>query len=268
MGTVDFNPRSPRGGATKQGLHVLPYLPRISIHAPREGERRLCPCGLARRRGYFNPRSPRGGATIPLPKSSRHACISIHAPREGERPGRLTGDVIIWYFNPRSPRGGATGVRQGEAALVIFQSTLPARGSDLCPCGLARRRGYFNPRSPRGGATGLAVKQHISTSFQSTLPARGSDEEAEAKAAKATKFQSTLPARGSDQMRVGCRGSLYHFNPRSPRGGATGWRCTYNEYPNISIHAPREGERLYALPSFGDCLRISIHAPREGERRG
>ena len=178
MGTVDFNPRSPRGGATKQGLHVLPYLPRISIHAPREGERRLCPCGLA------------------------------------------------------------------------------------------RRRGYFNPRSPRGGATGLAVKQHISTSFQSTLPARGSDEEAEAKAAKATKFQSTLPARGSDQMRVGCRGSLYHFNPRSPRGGATGWRCTYNEYPNISIHAPREGERLYALPSFGDCLRISIHAPREGERRG
>ena len=57
---ADFNPRSPRGGATPPKPVVFPH-PLISIHAPREGERRA-------------PISPI------LPMS-----ISIHAPREGER---------------------------------------------------------------------------------------------------------------------------------------------------------------------------------------
>ena len=35
----------------------------------------------------------------------------------------------------------------------------------------------------------------------------------------------------------------------------------------ISIHAPREGERLKAMFGQGCTVHISIHAPREGERR-
>ena len=59
------------------------------------------------------------------------------------------------------------------------------------------------------------------------------------------KFQSTLPARGSDL------GLEY----RAENGQA------------ISIHAPREGERLQKIFNDNAQLIISIHAPREGERR-
>ena len=58
---LNFNPRSPRGGATPSCKHCESNLS-ISIHAPHEGERRL--------RGA-NPTRARG--------------ISIHAPHEGER---------------------------------------------------------------------------------------------------------------------------------------------------------------------------------------
>ena len=62
MRWFDFNPRSPRGGATREKL--------------RDNQKNR----------YFNPRSPRGGATI---KAFIHSLIgddiSIHAPHEGER---------------------------------------------------------------------------------------------------------------------------------------------------------------------------------------
>ena len=59
---------------------------------------------------YFNPRSPRGGATIAVPKTSaRIDKISIHAPHEGERLVRS---------------------KQSSRVMLLFQSTLPTRGSD------------------------------------------------------------------------------------------------------------------------------------------
>ena len=62
IANFDFNPRTPRGGATwilgRPGLQIS-----ISIHAPHEGVR---PIGISS--GvislYFNPRTPRGGATF------------------------------------------------------------------------------------------------------------------------------------------------------------------------------------------------------------
>ena len=103
----NFNPRSPRGGAT----FLCPLLCRaclISIHAPHEGERHIIPDERVIRK-YFNPRSPRGGATLvyvpfcsaaifqsTLPtrgsdirveqQAAGKTGISIHAPHEGERP--------------------------------------------------------------------------------------------------------------------------------------------------------------------------------------
>ncbi len=35
----------------------------------------------------------------------------------------------------------------------------------------------------------------------------------------------------------------------------------------VSIHAPREGERLITANDFVIISNVSIHAPREGERR-
>ena len=124
-----FNPRSPRGGATiefilfislksrfqstlpTRGSDHIPHLLHqrffISIHAPHEGERRQQQL-LRYKPWNFNPRSPRGGAT----RLTHHLLllhqISIHAPHEGER---------------------LDSSRDCEP-VIIFQSTLPTRGSD------------------------------------------------------------------------------------------------------------------------------------------
>ena len=105
----DFNPRSPRGGATCIISVDKANGSDISIHAPHEGERLLIifACGCV-------------------------DGISIHAPHEGERhfgegeddaadkafqstlPTRGSDLLRMVYhgsvknFNPRSPRGGAT----------------------------------------------------------------------------------------------------------------------------------------------------------------
>ena len=57
-------------------------------------------------------------------------------------------------FNPRSPRGGATiKFVKSSIVLILFQSTLPTRGSDFNFRSFFKPDYGFNPRSPRGGAT-------------------------------------------------------------------------------------------------------------------
>ena len=174
-----FNPRSPRGGATRSLKRGITS----SVN--------------------FNPRSPRGGATVTKPVFDDNDVISIHAPHEGERPLQRTGEmmqVIIsihaphegerlcfpdnWSrakinFNPRSPRGGATiHCLFSFVFWYIFQSTLPTRGSDKPRRLNGVEKKYFNPRSPRGGAT-IRTGQNTPRllPFQSTLPTRGSDQQ-------------------------------------------------------------------------------------------
>ena len=81
----DFNPRSPRGGATLLWFSWCAIRAKISIHAPHEGERLSL-----------------------LPPSPQSSNISIHAPHEGERPK----------------------YKDHPAVAMLFQSTLPTRGSD------------------------------------------------------------------------------------------------------------------------------------------
>ena len=282
-----FNPRSPRGGATSTlGALLLafqfqstlpargsdPFVVRVhihddvSIHAPREGERLSSPFSpmsssqfqstlpargsdvrggrIGQGRAGFNPRSPRGGATGDMALYQALRLVSIHAPREGERLVFSGGAPMRpLRFNPRSPRGGATRPPATVFDSALFQSTLPARGSDRSgPCApwqggvsihapregerLGDTRGpgcppSFNPRSPRGGATRNVTVFSSSSRFQSTLPARGSDQLPHVQIALAVRFQSTLPARGSDHQDVFLGAEGYRFNPRSPRGGAT-----------------------------------------------
>ena len=70
--------------------------------------------------------------------------------------------------------------------------------------------------------------------------------------------------------REGCDGdfnpikpSLFHFNPRTPRGVRPAHHNRTFARRHISIHAPREGcDALRAC--LGEPSIISIHAPREG----
>ena len=102
-----FNPRSPRGGATQAPNLAHLALP-ISIHAPHEGERQVCPCACI-----------------------NSSTISIHAPHEGERPLRLSMRIAAsTYFNPRSPRGGATlYARFTPAGITNFNPRSPRGGA-------------------------------------------------------------------------------------------------------------------------------------------
>ena len=125
----DFNPRSPRGGATMRTA-LFEMRDEISIHAPHEGERRIYR-SLPHRKEDFNPRSPRGGATRDSTPAKGCIWISIHAPHEGERLSLVHIPLCnTEYFNPRSPRGGATRPFVRAELLFAFQSTLPTRGSD------------------------------------------------------------------------------------------------------------------------------------------
>ena len=196
----------------------------ISIHAPHEGERR---------HGYLVYRA---------------ALLKFQStlPTRGSDP--VLSEVSAYFsdFNPRSPRGGATMSARQDAGLFIpfqstlptrgsdryrswtrwrtmtFQSTLPTRGSDLVPTRISPTCRPFQSTLPTRGSDAIrsAFSQSY-TGFQSTLPTRGSDELAARLLPVSHEFQSTLPTRGSDY--VAAVGFLHvrHFNPRSPRGGAT-----------------------------------------------
>ena len=139
-------------------------------------------------------------------------------------------------------RGSDRVVWSGVRARKRFQSTLPARGSDpirdSVPTG---RHIRFNPRSPRGGATLREIEQLLAQMFQSTLPARGSDR----------RWQSR-------------RSGLPSFNPRSPRGGATQRRRRTGPALDVSIHAPREGERLLIDPPWQFRVWFQSTLPARG----
>ena len=230
-GLRDFNPRSPRGGATVPP--PTPNVPsKISIHAPHEGERRCSKSNMLAF-GLFQSTLPTRGSDIGDAYVWGAQGISIHAPHEGERRQYFRSYLLECYFNPRSPRGGATAIDaqaaqeskisihaphegerpQGLGATMhefVFQSTLPTRGSDHRYGTSRPPYTDFNPRSPRGGATVKEKIFSICQAFQSTLPTRGSDWLRQHAEAARSIFQSTLPTRGSDGGKV----HLYAAFPR------------------------------------------------------
>ena len=104
---ADFNPRSPRGGATLVAQQLRAHAV-ISIHAPHEGERPRLLVELPLN-GHFNPRSPRGGATpSPCSRSGDITEFQSTLPTRGSDSCCAARAWTTVYFNPRSPRGGAT----------------------------------------------------------------------------------------------------------------------------------------------------------------
>ena len=150
--SLDFNPRSPRGGATTARLPQGSGRRYFNPRSPRGGATQAV--DMSRGDTYFNPRSPRGGATCSCRLLALTVIgISIHAPHEGERPARSSMlHAVSWYFNPRSPRGGATWRVMGITGYTLS---------------------YFNPRSPRGGATGHIYRHAIAAGISIHAPHEG-----------------------------------------------------------------------------------------------
>ena len=264
--TNHFNPRSPRGGATISS-HDGSIKQAISIHAPHEGERQKTRAekDLARIISIHAPHEGERRFTLYDVAAALH--ISIHAPHEGERRLSECHKRLNKIISIHAPHEGE---RLANFNKIInmeqFQSTLPTRGSDSPTSTKSSTWSNFNPRSPRGGAT----QRQQRFQYQPQV------------------FQSTLPTRGSDLFvnRRSCANA--YFNPRSPRGGATTPVSTIATLAAISIHAPHEGERHGSAQTFRERsdfnprsprggatffrlyqpveVRISIHAPHEGER--
>ena len=179
-----FNPRSPRGGATRQNIGALDENI-ISIHAPHEGERRSSG-GTSPGSMFVSIHAPHEGERrAPMCTGTRTGQFQSTLPTRGSDPSGALAVPLVRSFNPRSPRGGATYARsieltrssvsihaphEGERqafckpspALSGFQSTLPTRGSDSTMTRIKGGAGCFNPRSPRGGATNVCQSIQLS----------------------------------------------------------------------------------------------------------
>ena len=195
-------------------------------------------------------------------------------------------------FNPRSPRGGATETSKTLTAWSRVSIHAPREGERLRQKETERARIRVSIHAPREGER-PSVPFFLSPllpKFQSTLPARGSDRSTASVTDWSWAFQSTLPARGSDaRARAGCGGNSV-FQSTLPARGSDVPPMPHRSRGQVSIHAPREGERPAApkpsltpksfnprSPRGGatECLvhprpnpLVSIHAPREGERHG
>ena len=165
--------------------------------------------------------------------TGRPRYISIHAPRKGERHERGHVPLPVIRISIHAPRKGERpeACRQRNANGRRFQSTLPARGSDMRSKAFLPDRSYFNPRSPQGGATHQYFTASPRVIFQSTLPARGSD----------------APASAHTYHRC-------HFNPRSPQGGATAEKCIcMQHFREFAEYYPlRHGDARCIAPQ--DCI--------------
>ena len=80
---LNFNPRTPRGGATDVSEHHQPVI-FISIHAPHEGVRRAGN-PTCRNVSRFQSMHPTRGCDLDAKGVDKTSKISIHAPHEGVR---------------------------------------------------------------------------------------------------------------------------------------------------------------------------------------
>ena len=75
------------------------------------------------------------------------------------------------------------------------------------------------------------------------------------------------PRKGERRKGDKPRGRKKYFNPRAPQGGATTRpQGAGNEYPHFNPRSPLRGATIQRLRGLRGN-NISIHAPRKGERR-
>ena len=188
----------------------------ISIHAPREGSDRPCTLYSASCSFNFYPRSPRG---------------------ERRRIGGALSGAADFY--PRSPRGERPTPGHKARGLIIFLSTLPARGATRSRPPPCLDTINFYPRSPRGERLQHSRPRLWGRNFYPRSP-RGERLNPLPTFTESQGFLSTLPARGATDP-ANWMGKLAVFLSTLPARGATDRGGVHQARRGISIHAPREG---------------------------
>ena len=146
--------------------------------------------------------------------------------------------------------------------MVVFQSTLPARGatyrvaderyseeisihaprtgSDCAGRNGRTEQQDFNPRSPHGERPGPHSTNKNAISFQSTLPARGATQ-GRRRAREGLQISIHAPRTGSDRFLSVASSTTGAFQSTLPARGATRHQLPVFLPQTISIHAPRTG---------------------------
>ena len=234
---------------------------------------------------HFNPRAPRGARRCTFEGKTYTAYISIHAPREG-RDGNSSFRVVGFReISIHAPREGRDVLRLLALRAEVISIHAPREGRDVSDSGTPSTGVNFNPRAPRGARPELVLcGGDGGRNFNPRAP-RGARPQNLKHSRIVYPFQSTRPARGATRTAPYLRVSMINFNPRAPRGarpilpvmstfcrifqstrparGATDVERQPRLNAVISIHAPREGRDMMALP-LSRRANISIHAPREG----
>ena len=215
--------------------------------------------------------------------------VSIHAPRAGRdicfqpMAGRPS------CFNPRAPRGTRLSPPLSVNALIVFQSTRPAR--DATPGHvLAVVITIVSIHAPRAGRD---PAEHIGLALNLVsihAPRAGRDSAPNRVIVAVAVFQSTRPARdatrgpilvpgqvlvsihapraGRDTRDLVAGSGQHCFNPRAPRGTRrytprrpwSGWSC-------FNPRAPR-GTRPWPLDTPENCISFQSTRPaRDATRR-
>ena len=193
---IRFQSTLPARGATTSSA-VLPCIaPNFNPRSP-HGERRQQQKGLGK--GFhFNPRSPHGERRKKHPGIELQILISIHAPRTGSDGFPFRFDCSAFCdFNPRSPHGERHGNTGGDVRpaiisihaprtgsdgrgivpfpqILIFQSTLPARGATLL-CFHLLLVGVISIHAPRTGSDPCRVLLGSGVEISIHAPRTGSD---------------------------------------------------------------------------------------------
>ena len=154
--------------------------------------------------------------------------ISIHAPRKGERLGFILQRHKVSKISIHAPRKGERRLYAGDGSKRFqFQSTLPARGSDLSPRPSTLAFGGFQSTLPARGSDIAMAGDIIKMPISIHAPRKGERLQQKLRHAKALNISIHAPRKGERHGLLARGADLgRHFNPRSPQGGATkekGW---------------------------------------------
>ena len=212
----------------------------------------------------FQSTSPVRGTTADHVAVNLDLVISIHVPRAGDDPlGSMSG-TRPGYFNPRPPCGGRHVINLDGAAVVLFQSTSPVRGTtgrDDANQGGA----CISIHVPRAGDD-LAVESVVNRfAISIHVPRAGDDPSASGGANCLHNFNPRPPCGGRRQKSCLLR-SGQNFNPRPPCGGRPSAGLNRSRRQVFQSTSPVRGTTPTSA-SAAPSLCISIHVPRAGDDR-
>ena len=145
----------------------------ISIHAPRTGSDRgggwWCSGAAISIHAPRTGSDPRPSAALPVAPS-----ISIHAPRTGSDKGDVVGRDILIFQSTLPARGATCSALRDVPRAAVFQSTLPARGATVSGA-MEDADGEISIHAPRTGSDHRRGRTTDSHHISIHAPRTGSD---------------------------------------------------------------------------------------------